>query len=49
MRLSEEEPPPLAIETIGGFLESARLLGIHRTTLYSRIQNDGTQDGEQDK
>jgi DNA-binding NtrC family response regulator len=32
--------------THGNLSQAARLLGIHRTTLYSRIQNYGTQDAE---
>jgi DNA-binding NtrC family response regulator len=35
--------------THGNLSQAARLLGIHRTTLYSRIQNYGTQDAEADK
>jgi DNA-binding NtrC family response regulator len=36
--------------THGNLSQAARLLGIHRTTLYSRIQNYGSQDGaEADK
>jgi transcriptional regulator with GAF, ATPase, and Fis domain len=34
--------------THGNLSQAARLLGIHRTTLYSRIQNYGTPDGETD-
>jgi DNA-binding NtrC family response regulator len=35
--------------THGNLSQAARLLGIHRTTLYSRIQNYGTQEGAADK
>jgi DNA-binding NtrC family response regulator len=35
--------------THGNLSQAARLLGIHRTTLYSRIQNYGTQDAPADK
>ncbi len=35
--------------THGNLSQAARLLGIHRTTLYSRIQNYGTQDEADDK
>jgi len=35
--------------THGNLSQAARLLGIHRTTLYSRIQNYGTQEGTDDK
>ena len=35
--------------THGNLSQAARLLGIHRTTLYSRIQNYGAQDGTEDK
>ncbi|MGE0685813.1 MAG: putative maltokinase, partial [Dehalococcoidia bacterium] len=41
MRLSEEEPPPLAIETIGGFLESARLLGIRTAEMHAALGSGG--------
>ncbi|RPI47806.1 MAG: sigma-54-dependent Fis family transcriptional regulator [Betaproteobacteria bacterium] len=35
--------------THGNLSQAARLLGIHRTTLYSRIQNYGGQEGADDK
>ena len=35
--------------THGNLSQAARLLGIHRTTLYSRIQNYSEQDGAGDK
>ena len=35
--------------THGNLSQAARLLGIHRTTLYSRIQNYSEQDGTGDK
>ncbi len=35
--------------THGNLSQAARLLGIHRTTLYSRIQNYGTQDTDTGK
>jgi DNA-binding NtrC family response regulator len=35
--------------THGNLSQAARLLGIHRTTLYSRIQNYGGQEGAADK
>jgi maltose alpha-D-glucosyltransferase/alpha-amylase len=41
MRLSEEEPPPLAVETIGAFLESARLLGIRTAEMHSALGSGG--------
>lgn len=35
--------------THGNLSQAARLLGIHRTTLYSRIQNYGGQEGAEDQ
>jgi len=35
--------------THGNLSQAARLLGIHRTTLYSRIQNYGAQEGTAEK
>jgi DNA-binding NtrC family response regulator len=35
--------------THGNLSQAARLLGIHRTTLYSRIQNYGTPEEGDDK
>jgi len=35
--------------THGNLSQAARLLGIHRTTLYSRIQNYGAQEGAEDQ
>jgi DNA-binding NtrC family response regulator len=35
--------------THGNLSQAARLLGIHRTTLYSRIQNYNDQEGAADK
>jgi maltose alpha-D-glucosyltransferase/alpha-amylase len=35
MRLSEETPPPLAVEAIGHYLESARLLGIRTAEMHA--------------
>ena len=35
--------------THGNLSQAARLLGIHRTTLYSRIQNYSEQDGAAEK
>ena len=35
--------------TQGNLSQAAKLLGIHRTTLYSRMQNYGTATDEQEK
>jgi DNA-binding NtrC family response regulator len=35
--------------TQGNLSQAAKLLGIHRTTLYSRMQNYGTATNDPDK